>query len=155
MDYKKEFDNHMNGTVLDSVENTATARNFYAIGAKRAEELLLSDPMVWDGRKVWENAPKDAEGIAIIYNGVGRGCATFSNLEGDEPLIAFLPRPKPAWVPNEEGEIVLVSHIFVASLAYYKSGRTFIDGNWLVIDIEHLRPLTPENIGKRWEEINA
>lgn len=61
--------------------------------AKIFQPLTVQQGFVVD----WSKAPKDAEGVAIIWNGVGYGCACYSQIETDtnSALIEFIPRPAP------------------------------------------------------------
>jgi len=58
----------------------------------------------------WSGAPKDAEGVAIIWNGVGPGCATYLQLETDTKtaLVKFIQRPQQTKAPTREEKVTAI-----------------------------------------------
>jgi hypothetical protein len=95
---------------------------------------------VVDLRKVWDDAPTGAN-IIIKWS-----------YDTEINVIKSIPRPKPAWEPNEDGETVLISNDGKASPSYYLNGEVYHYGHYMKIDRKYIKRFTPKNIGKRWED---
>jgi hypothetical protein len=157
MDYDKEFENRLGSNSIYNDFERDLSRSWYHLGAKRAEELLLSDPLVVDLRKVeW---PSYAKSVKFYYSE--------ADFYADaEDAIITIPRPKPAWVP-QVGEAVFAldvdcKTIFVARVLSVDSNFASIVYHGMRRDIHRVsfagheifcKPFTPENIGKRWGEL--
>jgi len=154
MDYDKEFKDHWASTVVTNSEWTlleisAVVDAYYA-GAKRAEELLLSDPLVVDLRKVeW---PAFAKSIKFYFS-------KDSNKVNMDDFIVLIQRPKPAWMPKV-GEAVF-GYSNTTDIVYAGTFKTnnfngssfdiLVGGQ--IFEVHEIKPFTHENIGKRWEDI--
>ena len=143
---------------LEKIIELDTAVAEWKEKAEKAEELLLADPLVVDLRKVWDNAPDWAESVKFYYNNNIMNGAS-------EDFISLIPRPKPAWVPVKGEAVFYNATIGVIDKSIPFVGRFIeenIDGYYAIVMTngethyfgkELVKPFTPENIGKRWEEI--
>ena len=115
--------------------------------------------------------PKDAEGVVVLYSGVGDGCATYlaNHSSAKSAVIKYILRPAPAWVPNL-GETVLINIDQIRAKSEQAPLGTFIgvvssmeipnnpcvrllDGSYRYYLIEQMKPYSPDKVGKPWNEI--
>jgi len=155
MDYDKEFKAHWASTVVTNgewtlLEISAVVDAYYA-GAKRAEELLLADQLVVDLRGYFDRYDYIK---SIKIDGYGD--------DGEiDCTIYTIPRPKPTWVPKV-GEAVF-GYSNTTDIVYAGTFKTnnfngssfdiLVGGQ--IFEVHEIKPFTPENIGKRWEDIRV
>jgi len=169
MDIKKEFEECRKKAPIDGAMDFAEDYRgslfdgyvqalFFYLGAKRAEELLLSDPLVVDLRKVeW---PAFAKSVKFYFS-------KDSNHVNMEDFILLIPRPKPAWVPvvreavfynatvgdgaSIDNTVPFVGRFVGEYEGYYTVIMATGEKRHFAHDL--VKPFSPDSIGKRWEEI--
>ena len=161
MDYREEALKATQGpSDKPEAKHREDAIFWFTLGAKRAEELLLADPMILDGRTVWENIdnndPFQENATEVIMS------ITVWDVNGDGRRILnrAIPRPKPAWVPQRDEKVFGYSkYSGIVHTGVFKAQNT--NGTYEIVvgghlfEVDTIKPFTPENIGKRWEDINA
>lgn len=153
MDYDKEAREATKIAFTKSEEYAKDSSvEWFIAGAKRAEELLLGDPMIVDLRKVWEEIPFGFNFLNISYQ---------DNANNSLMTVKILPRPKPAWVPKV-GDKVCALNTKTGDIIYGIFVREDRQGNYhmsvnggevVYAEKKYMKPASMENIGKRWEDI--